>query len=70
MFVKSELKAKLVQQEMNVESLAERLKKNPSTLYRKISDGNFDIEEVDAIRDILELSDDDVISIFFARDVS
>lgn len=69
-FVKAELKAKLAQKEMNVEMLAGLTGHTVPTLYRKMAEGSFTLQDIDQIRDSLELSDKDVISIFFASDVS
>lgn len=70
MFVKANLKAKLAQKEMNVETLATLIDRDRNTLYRKINSGIFTTEEVERIREVLELSDQDVVSIFFASQVS
>ena len=70
MFVKSELKAKLVQKEMNVETLATLINRDKNTLYRKLNNGVFTTEEVERIKEVLMLSDEDVVSIFFASTVS
>ena len=70
MFVKSELKSKLAQKDMNVEKLAALIDRDTATLYRKINSGVFTTEEVERIKNALTLSDDDVVSIFFASGVS
>lgn len=69
-FVKSELKAKLVQKEMNVEALAALIDRDKGTLYRKLNSGIFTTEEIERIKEVLTLSDQDVVSIFFASPVS
>lgn len=70
MFVKSELKAKLAQKEMNVETLATLIDRDKGTIYRKLNNGIFTTEEVERIKEVLMLSDEDVVSIFFASPVS
>lgn len=69
-FVKSELKAKLVQKEMNVETLAAFINKDKGTLYRKLNSGIFTTDEIERIKEVLMLSDKDVVSIFFASPVA
>ena len=69
-FVKANYKAKLAQNEMNVETLATLIDRDTATLYRKINNGVFTTEEVERIKETLSLSDADVISIFFASPVS
>lgn len=70
MFVKSEFKAKLAQKEMNVETLAALIDRDKGTIYRKLNNGIFTTEEVERIKEVLMLSDKDVVSIFFASPVS
>lgn len=70
MFVKSEFKAKLAQKEMNVETLASLIDRDKGTIYRKLNNGIFTTEEVERIKEVLMLSDKDVVSIFFASPVS
>lgn len=71
MFSKNELKAKLAQNEMNVSSLAARIGVDTGTLYRKMNGETFfSVGDIESIRDALELEDEDIISIFFASEVS
>ena len=53
---------------MTVESLATTLGVNEATIYRKMS-GNSDFlrNEIQLIKHKLSLTDDDVVSIFFAE---
>ena len=68
----NKLKGKIVEQNLSVEKLAELMGINKSTIYRKIAnDGSdFSIDEVDSMIKILNLSADDVISIFFKQIVA
>ena len=67
MFKKNEFRAVMGLREMTVLQLAERLNINPSTLSKKINGHvDFSRDEVASIRRELNLSDSDVIRIFFA----
>ncbi|MGW8381244.1 helix-turn-helix domain-containing protein [Streptococcus parasuis] len=68
----NKLKGKIVEQNLSVEKLAELMGINKSTIYRKIAnDGSdFSIDEVNSMIKILNLSADDVISIFFKQIVA
>ncbi len=71
MFCKSELKAKLAQNEMNVSTLASKIGVDTGTLYRKMAgETSFSVGDIESIRDVLELEDRDIISIFFAPETS
>lgn len=63
----NKLKGKIVEKGMNVETVAERIGVDRSSLYRKLN--NFEkitIGEANRLKDVLGLSDDDANSIFFA----
>ena len=66
------LKAKMVENEINVEELAKRLNIDRSTLYRKInSEGdNISIKEAELIGRELSLTLDEVNDIFFSQYVA
>ena len=67
----NKLKGKLVELEMNVETLASRIGMDRATLYRRFSDGdNFTIGEAAAISRELNLTAEEVHSIFFAQYVA
>lgn len=67
----NKLKAKLVEREMNIETLAEKIGMDRATLYRRFSDGNkFTIGEAESICKELDLTADEVHSIFFAQYVA
>ena len=61
------LKGKMVESGMNVETLAERLGVDRSSMYRKLN--NFDkitIGEASRMKDLLGLTDEEAIVIFLA----
>lgn len=62
------LKAKLVEKGKNVDYLADSLKVNRTTIYRKLAAGgdDFTIGEVDKISQVLNLSVADINNIFLA----
>ena len=67
----NKLKAKLVEQGMNIEALAEKIDMDRATLYRRFSDGNkFTIGEAEAISRELSLTVDEVNAIFFDQYVA
>ncbi|WP_113674532.1 helix-turn-helix domain-containing protein [Vallitalea guaymasensis] len=65
----SKLKGKIVERDLSVEKLAEIMEINKSTLYRKMANNGVDlsIDEINDIIKALNLSVDDVISIFFTQ---
>ncbi len=68
MFNRNKFRAKMLEAGVTVESLATTLGVNEATIYRKMS-GNSDFlrNEIQLIKHKLSLTDDDVVSIFFAE---
>lgn len=68
----NKLKAKFVENGINVETMAGKMGIDGATLYRRLSNNgeNFTIGEADLIARILELSKDEVNAIFFAQYVA
>lgn len=66
------LKGKIVECEMNIETLAGMIGIDKSTLYRKLNSNgeNFTIREADLISKALNLTYSEVNSIFFSQDVA
>lgn len=70
------LKSKLVLKDIKVDDLLERLeehgvKMSRSTFYRNLKgEGEFDRDEIKAISDLLGLSDEEMLDIFFKEFVS
>lgn len=68
----NKLRGKVVELGFSIESLAELVNVDRSTMYRKLSgkgDG-FTIKEVDAICKALKLSKEDALAIFFTQYVA
>lgn len=63
------LKGKIVENGMTMEDLADALKMDYSTLYRKMkSDGlSFSIKEANDIVNVLKLTGDEAMNIFFSN---
>lgn len=53
-----------------VEEFLELIKMSKAAFYRRLKDENFSIQEIWKIKDSLELTLDDINSIFFAKYVS
>ena len=72
----NELKGRIIAKGFSVTSFLERLNDNgvkigKNTFYRNLSgEQEFTRKEIRAIADILELSDEDIIFIFFADEVA
>lgn len=66
------LKGKMVENRINVEELAKRLKMDRTTLYRKINSNGetFTIREANLIVKELGLSIEDASAIFFSQHVA
>lgn len=66
MFNKRLLKSKVVARGMTLGDLAVAIGINASTMTRKLKQGTFTRAEIYAISDVLQLTDEEVIAIFFA----
>lgn len=64
------LKGKLVENGLNVDTLAKKSGIKKSTIYRRIKSGAFTIREVDILCNTLNLSVQEAISIFFSQYVA
>ena len=64
------LKGKIVEKGKSVESVSAELGINPATFYRKLKNNSFEINEADKLVDILSLTSDEAISIFFSNAVA
>lgn len=62
---KIELEVVLLRNGMSVAKLSEKIGCNRTTMYRKLASGKFERSEIIKIRDILRLTDADMIRIFF-----
>lgn len=62
------LKGKIVEKGMNVEALASAIGVDRATMYRKLNAGEkISVGEANKIRDVLELTIEDAIEIFFGK---
>lgn len=66
-----ELKVKLMRSNMSVEDLAQRMGINKVTLYRKIKgESQFDLNEIKEVAAILNLTQNEIFSIFFTNQLA
>lgn len=64
------LKGKIVEKGKSVESVSAELGINPATFYRKLKNNSFEINEADKLVDILTLTNEEAIAIFFSHIVA
>lgn len=65
------LRDKIAEKRTNVSEVASKLGMDKATLYRRLSDSDaFTIGEVNRIVEILDLSHDEAVAIFFNRSVA
>ena len=62
---KIELEVAVLRNQISLAALAEKIGMNKTTLYRKLESGKFDREEIVKIREQLNLTDADILRIFF-----
>ena len=67
MLNEKKLKAKMIEQGYNVSKLSKGIGIDNTTFYRKVSKNTFSLKEVDSITEILNLSKEDAIEIFFTN---
>ena len=68
MFKRNELRAALARKDMSIQSLAKALNISSATLSLKINGhGDFIRSEIEQIRKVLDLTPEDVLTIFFAE---
>lgn len=68
MFKKNEFRAMLARKEISVGEIAKALGKDPATLSRKVSgQSDFYRNEIEKICQILKLTPDETLQIFFAQ---
>lgn len=68
----NKLKAKIVEMELNVDELSEKIGMDRATFYRRLSVGGqtFSIKEADAISRELNLTKEEVNEVFFSQFVA
>lgn len=62
---KIELEVAVLRNQISLAALAEKIGMNKTTLYRKLESGKFDREEIVKIREQLNMTDADILRIFF-----
>ena len=65
---KIELEVMLLRNDMSVAQLSEKIGCNRKTMYRKLASGKFERSEIIKIREVLGLTDADMLRIFFSDD--
>ncbi|WP_232306043.1 helix-turn-helix domain-containing protein [Pontibacillus litoralis] len=68
----NKLKGKIVEHEMNIEELADKIGVDKSTLYRKLNrkGETLSIKEANSIVNVLNLSKEESVAIFFNGNVA
>jgi AcrR family transcriptional regulator len=65
------LKSKMAERVLSVSDVAARIGLDKATLYRRLADGeSFTVGEVQRIKDVLSLTMDEAVSIFFTSNVA
>ena len=65
---KTELEVSMLRKGVSAATLAEKIGINRVTLYRKMVTGKFERSEIIKIRDVLELTEAEMLRIFFSDD--
>jgi len=69
----NKLKAKIVERDLSIQTVAKQLGMNRSTLYRKLKNRSgdaFTVGEVRKLSEILQLTPNEITEIFFSGDVA
>lgn len=64
------LKGKMVEKGKSVESVSAEMGINPATFYRKLKNNSFEIGEAEKLVNILSLTSEETITIFFANTIA
>ena len=67
MFDEQLLRSKVVLNKMTLKTLSSAIGITESTMQRKLKDGSFNRVEISKIAEVLHLSGNDIIEIFFAK---
>ena len=71
LFQKNEFKAEVIRREMTLESVARAINIDVASLHRKMNGtSDFYRKEIEGLIELLSLSSEDVMRIFFAREVA
>lgn len=66
----NKLRGKMVEKNINAESLSKTMGINQTTFYRRLAAGTFNCIDIENIVNALGLSVDEAMSIFFARNLA
>lgn len=66
----NKLRGAIAEKRLSQAEIAKQMNIADKTFYRKMAVGVFDSNEMFELKEILELSDEDAIAIFFAPEVS
>lgn len=66
MLDQNKLKAKIVERGLSIEEFSRQIDMNKTTFYRKITHNSFLVREVEKIAEILSLTKEEAVGIFFA----
>lgn len=64
------LKGKIVEKGKNIHEVSAELSINPSTFYRKMKNSSFEIREATKLMEILSLTREEAVAIFFSEFVA
>lgn len=64
------LKGKMVEKGKSVETISAEIGINPATFYRKLKNNSFEINEAEKLVDLLSLTNEEAIAIFFADTIA
>ena len=70
MFDEMLLRAKVVYNRMTLSEFSEAIGINNATLWRKMKSGSFSRDEISKIETVLHLTSDELLRIFFAKDLT
>lgn len=71
MFNRKKFHGQVIEKGFTLEEIANKIGVNPATLYRKMSgESDFSRKEIQDISAVLRLSDEDIMLIFFADELT
>lgn len=70
MFDEMLLRAKVVYNRMTLGEFSEAIGINNATLWRKMKTGSFSREEISRIETVLHLTEEELLQIFFAKELA
>lgn len=71
MFNRKKFRGQVIEKGFTLDEIANKIGVNPATLYRKMSgESDFSRKEIQDISAVLRLSDEDIMLIFFADELT